>query len=296
MTLGEHLEELRNRLFYSLFVVFLLAILAYVSKDQLMAIVIYPFQNALRSTLGLTLSSDQIQMLAAKMREWLSAQICGDRPCFTQAEVEATVSSWQRSFSAGSGLIFTHPTEAFFGYVKLSFYVGLLAGMPFVLYQVWRFVVPALYQKERKYMLNALLFGSALFYGGAIFCFVVVIPVALYFLIGVGQPYLVPLFTLNNYISFVMLLMLLFGLSFELPLAMYLLVRVGLVEHRLFVQQWRWVIVGAFVVGAVLTPTPDPFTQVALAGPLIVLYGVGLLLTRFAQPQAAQEVAIEKTS
>ena len=144
-------------------------------------------------------------------------------------------------------------------------------------------------------MLNALLFGSVLFYGGAAFCFLAIMPFALSFLVGVGQPYLVPFFTLNNYISFTMFLMLAFGLCFELPLVMYLVVKIGLVQHQTLVKQWRVIVLGAFVVAAVLTPTPDVVTQVALGGSMIVLYIVGLVLTRSAQPRSEAEVAIEKS-
>lgn len=300
MTLSEHLEELRSRLIYSLSAVAILAILAYSFKGQVMGVLIWPYQKALQNTFGfgtlLPLSPDQLEKLLEAIKDSLSTQVCSDHPCYTPEQIEWLVSGWRRILSQGGGLIFTHPTEAFFGYLKLSLYAGLLVGMPFVLYQIWRFVMPALYRNERKYMLRALVFGSLLFYVGAAFCFMVILPIGLYFLIGVGQPYLTPLFTLNNYISFAMLLMLLFGLCFELPLAMYLVVKVGLVEHRTLVKQWRFAIVGAFALAALLTPTGDAFTMVALAGPLVVLYGVGLLLTRAASPQAEAEVAMEKGS
>jgi sec-independent protein translocase protein TatC len=296
MTLGEHLDELRQRVIYALSVVLLIAILAYIFKDYVMAFLIRPYLLAVQSTLGAPLSLDQLEDLLQKITGWLSAQVCSNgTPCFTEEDVRATVASWRRFFASGSGLIFTHPTEAFFGYIKLSLYAGLLVGMPVVLYQVWRFVVPALYQRERKYMLGGLVSGTVLFYGGALFCLLVILPLALTFLVAVGQPYLVPLFTLNNYISFAMFLMLVFGLSFELPLVMYLGVKIGMVEHRTLVRQWRLIILGAFVAAAVLTPTPDLITQVALGGSMIVLYGVGLLLTRHAQPRSEAEMAVEKS-
>ncbi|OGF53851.1 MAG: twin arginine-targeting protein translocase TatC [Candidatus Fraserbacteria bacterium RBG_16_55_9] len=295
MTLSEHLDDLRKRLVYALSTVVALAILAYTYKDLVMALLLRPFYAAVQNTAGAPLSLDQLGALLEKIREWLTAQICNGSLCFSPVEVEATVAAWRRFFASGSGLIFTHPTEAFFGYIKLSFFVGLLVGMPIVLYQIWRFVVPALYQKERKYIISFLVFGSALFYSGAAYCFWVILPLALTFLVGVGQPYLVPLFTLNNYISFVMFLMLIFGLCFEVPLVMYLVVKIGLVQHQTLVKQWRMIILGAFVVAAVLTPTPDMVTQVALGGSMIVLYLVGLVLTRFAHPRSEAEVVVEKS-
>lgn len=296
MTLGEHLEELRTRVIYAFSVILVLTIVAYTFKDYVMAFLLGPYSYALRQTSEMALSLDQLSVLLEKIRAWLSIQICANgNPCFSPEQVEATVAAWRRFFASGSGLIFTQPTEAFFGYLKLSLYAALVVGMPIVLYHLWRFVVPALYQKERKYMLSGLFFGTLLFYGGAAFCFFVILPLALTFLVGVGQPYLVPLLTLTNYISFVMFLMLAFGLCFELPVAMYLVVKIGLIQHQTLVKQWRMIVIGAFIVAAVLTPTPDMITQLALGGSMIVLYGVGLLLTRLAQPRSEAEVAIEKS-
>lgn len=269
MSLVDHLEELRTRLIYATIAVVSLAILAYAFKEPLLSLLIQPLQN-----------SFQVSDLMEKVRAWLLAQ-----GVFDPQEVERMV-----RVLAPSGLIFIHPVEAFFSYLKLSLYTGLLVGMPVVLFQVWKFVMPALYHRERKYFVNSLLFGSFLFYLGVAFCFLVVLPLALKFLIGIGGPLLTPLFTMGNYISFSMLFLLVFGLSFEMPLVMYVLVKLGIVEHRTLVEQWRLVLLGAFVVGAMFTP-PDVFTQVAMASSIIVLYGVGLLLTRFAQPEEESEEA-----
>jgi sec-independent protein translocase protein TatC len=267
MSLVDHLEELRTRLIYAIIAVFTLAIVAYAFKEPLLYILIQPLQD-----------SFQVSDLIDKVRAWLLAQ-----GVFEPGEVERMV-----RVLAPNGLIFIHPVEAFFSYLKLSLYTGLLVGMPVVLFQVWKFVMPALYRHERRYFVNMLVFGSFLFYLGVAFCFLLVLPLALKFLIGIGGPILTPMFTMGNYISFSMLFMLVFGLSFEMPLVMYVLVKLGIVEHRTLVEQWRFVLLGAFVVGAMFTP-PDVFTQVAMASSIIVLYGVGLLLTRFAQPAAEEE-------
>jgi len=284
MTLTEHLEELRRRIIYALVAVLALALAAYAFKDHLLAFLMGPLRNAL----GITIAPSQLGSLSSALRDWLSAQTCGAGPCFTPWQIEVMVAAWKRVLLMTGGLVFIHPVEAFFSYLKLSLYTGLLVGMPAVLYQIWKFVMPALYKNERRYFFNFLVFGSALFYIGVIFCFLMVLPLALRFLIGIGQPLMTPMFTIGNYISFAMLFMLVFGLSFELPLVMYILVKMGLVEHRTLVEQWRFVAVGAFLVGAVFTP-PDVFTQVAMASAMIVLYGVGLLLTRFAQAAEIEE-------
>lgn len=266
MSLTEHLEELRQRLIYALIAVGLLAIVAYALKEPLLGLLVRPLQDAYQAT-----------SLFEKVREFWLAQ--GFSPL--EADRLARV-------LAPSGLIFIHPVEAFFSYLKLSLYAGLLAGMPVVLYQLWKFVMPALYRHERRYFFNFLVFGSFMFYVGVAFCFLMVLPLALKFLIGIGGPTLTPMFTMGNYISFSMLFMLVFGLSFEMPLVMYLLTKIGIVEPRTWLEQWRFVVVGAFVIGAVFTP-PDVFTQVAMASSILVLYGVGLLLVRFARPSTRAE-------
>ncbi len=269
MSLTEHLDELRMRLIRAILVVFLLAVVAYVFKDFLLEFLIRPLQG----TFGP--SEDYERLIAHLQAEGISERVA-------RRAAQLLV----------GGLIFTHPVEAFFTYIKLSLLTGLLAGMPWVLLQLWRFVMPALYRHERKYLVNFFVFGSGLFYTGVVFCFWVVLPLAMQFLIGIGGPLLSPLFSVGNYVSFTMLFMLVFGLSFEMPLAMYLLVKLGLVQRQTLVRQWRFVVLGAFLVGAMFTP-PDIFTQVAMASAIVLLYGIGLLATRFARPE--EEAVREET-
>ena len=266
MSLTEHLDELRTRLIRAIAVVFVLAIGAYVFKDFLLEFLIRPLQG----TFG---SPEDYQRLFSHLIE--------------EVGLSERVARRTAQLIVG-GLIFTHPVEAFFTYIKLSLLTGLLVGMPWVLFQMWRFVMPALYRHERRYLVNFLVFGSVLFYTGVVFCFLVVLPLALQFLIGVGGTVLSPLFSVGNYVSFTMLFMLVFGLSFEMPLAMYIVVKLGLVQRSTLVRQWRFVVLGAFLVGAMFTP-PDVFTQVAMASAIVLLYGVGLLITRFAKPEGTGE-------
>ena len=265
MSLTEHLDELRTRLIRAIAAVFVLAIAAYIFKDPLLELLIRPLQG----TFG---SPEDYKLLFSH----LLSQGISERVARRAAQLIV------------GGLIFTHPVEAFFTYIKLSLLTGLLAGMPWVLHQLWRFVMPALYRHERKYLVNFLVFGSVLFYTGVVFCFLIVLPLALQFLIGIGGTVLSPLFSVGNYVSFTMLFMLVFGLSFEMPLAMYIVVKIGLIQRSTLVRQWRFVILGAFLVGAMFTP-PDVFTQVAMASAIVLLYGVGLLITRFAKPEGTGE-------
>mgnify|MGYP002624338582 CR=1 FL=1 len=153
---------------------------------------------------------------------------------------------------------------------------------------LWRFIIPALYPNEKGFFGPFLVFGSLLFYVGVVFCYLLVLPIGIGFLVGFGGDMLTPLFSIGNYISFSMLLMLVFGLSFEVPLAMFILVKMGVVQRETFFKYWKHIVVGAVVVGAVFTP-PDPGTQLLMGGAVVVLYGVGLLITRFAVPKHLDE-------
>ncbi len=283
MTLIEHLDDLRSRLIRAIVVIAILAVGAYIFRNEIMAVLTRPLG------LGPLLPTVELTQLMSKIRQMLAGTTCNGQPCFTQPEIQALIQVSRRSFSAATGLIFIHPAEAFFGYIKLSLYTSVLVGAPFWLYQLWKFVVPALYAKEKRYAFGAVISGSALFYGGAAFCYFVVLPVALRFLISVGQPYLEPTFTLNNYISFTMLFLIGFGASFELPLSMFVIVKLGLVQRQTLFSKWRYAIAGAFLLATML-PSPDIFSQVAMGSALTVLYLLGLLVTRFAVGPEAGEL------
>ena len=282
MSLTEHLDELRSRIIYSLVVVVALAVVAYIFKDQIMAVLVGTLQ-------ALAIPKEQVLQLLDACRRLYTEDLSAlpvDR--ITQLKSECA-----RFWSQGGSLIFIHPTEAFFGYLKLSLFVGLLLGAPFVLYQTWRFILPALYRHERRYFLNAFTLGTSLFYIGVFFCFLVVLPLGIRFLIGIGGPHLQASFTFGNYISFVMLFLLVFGLMFELPVIVFLLVKVGLVSRAFLKEKRRHVIVLIFIAAAVLTPTVDPFTQSMMAIPLWLLYEVSIFMARFAEKQSEPERALE---
>jgi sec-independent protein translocase protein TatC len=279
MPLTQHLDELRKRLVYSIVIVFVLGIVAYIFKEPLLGFLQRPYLDAL----GLELTLDRLDALGEKIKTLMEGIQCEEGACFAEDEVETLGEAVGLLLKFLSGLIYTAPAEAFLTYIKLSLFSGIIVGMPVLLAQVWKFVVPALYKNERRYFLSFLTFGSGLFYLGVAFCFTIVLPLAMLFLVGIGQGTLVPLFSVGNYISFAMMIMLVFGLSFEMPLAMFIIVKMGLVKRQTLIDQWRYVVAGAFVLGAILTP-PDPPTQIAMAGAIIVLYGVGLVLTKYIKP------------
>jgi sec-independent protein translocase protein TatC len=141
-------------------------------------------------------------------------------------------------------------------------------------------VEPGLHANEKKYAGPFILIGSVLFIGGGAFSLFVVTPYALNFLLSYARPGLTPMITLQNHVDFLLKFTLAFGIVFELPLAITLLARMGVVSARMLSRNRKYAILGAFVVGAVLTPTPDVFNQTLMAGPLILLYEVGIVSAR----------------
>jgi sec-independent protein translocase protein TatC len=281
MTLVEHLAELRSRMIYSLIVVFSIALLAYFFRTQILEILARPLGS------GYFLPRSQIPTLIEALRHFFEDQGAG---YFTQQQIDALLATFQRLLYMQSGLIFIHPTEAFFAYIKLAFFTGILLGAPFVLYQVWRYIVPALYEHERRYFRSSVMFGTLLFFAGVAFAFNVVMPIGIRFLIRMGGPQLQAVFTIGNYISFSMIFLLTFGLVFELPIVIYVLVKMGVVSRATLRAKRKYILVGAFAAAAILTP-PDPFTQTVMAIPLLLLYELSIFLARFAErkPEPLEE-------
>ena len=180
----------------------------------------------------------------------------------------------------GYELVFTAPAEAFWVQMKVGIIAGLFVAAPGILWQVWGFVSPGLHAHEKKYAAPFVIVGSLLFLVGGAFSLFVVTPYALTFLLGYARPGLKPMITIENHIDFLLKFTLAFGAVFELPLIITLASRMGLVTARTLAKNRKYAILGAFVVGAVLTPTPDAFNQALMAGPLILLYEVGIICAR----------------
>lgn len=168
---------------------------------------------------------------------------------------------------------------AFLFHFKTALLGGVFFGIPIVLYQAWQFVAPGLYKHERSRALPFVLMSTICFVGGGLFAYYLVLPEAFSFLIGYtiteGPQQLIPDITIEDYLGFTSKLLLAFGIVFEMPVAVGFLSWIGLVTHRTLIRFWRWAIVGAFVLGALLTP-PDYITQTMLAIPLIGLYGISI--------------------
>ena len=244
MTLQEHLLELRSRLIISLV--------------------------ALAVTTGIAFIF---------YRTWFAIAV---RPIIGRGNCDAVRNEAVQNLAIPTCLQAITPTELIFAFFQLALVVGLLASMPVIVYQLWAYIAPGLTRKERRYVL-ALVPGATLcFLVGVLFAYFALMPAALSFLLGFSDVVEVRP-TVASYISFVSRLLLAIGVIFQLPLAMFFLSKVHLINPPMLGKIRRYVVVAAFVVAAVVTPTPDPFNQLLVAVPILVLYEVGVLLARAAQ-------------
>ena len=175
-----------------------------------------------------------------------------------------------------SSLIGTGIAEAFFTKLKVAFIAGIFFAVPIVLYQLWQFVAPGLYQSEKRYVFPFVLFGSLFLFAGAGFCYAVVLPIAYtFFLEQFASIGVEPALRISEYISFTSRLLLAFGIMFQMPVVAFFLARTGLLGYQAFLRFGRYAIVVIFIAAALLTP-PDAVSQLLLAGPLLLLYGVSI--------------------
>ncbi|OIT07103.1 PREDICTED: sec-independent protein translocase protein TATC, chloroplastic [Nicotiana attenuata] len=164
------------------------------------------------------------------------------------------------------------PGEFFFTTLKVSGYSGLLLGAPVILYEIIAFVLPGLTMSERRFLAPIVLGSSVLFYAGIVFSHLVLTPAALNFFVNYAEGAVESFWSIDQYFEFVLVLMFSTGLSFQVPVIQLLLGQTGLVSGDQMLSIWRYVVVGAVVAAAVLTPSTDPLTQMLLAGPLLGLY------------------------
>jgi sec-independent protein translocase protein TatC len=171
------------------------------------------------------------------------------------------------------------PGEYFFVSIKVAGYTGLLVASPFILYQIIQFVLPGLTRRERRSIGPVVLGSSFLFLAGLVFAYLLLIPAALNFFINYGADVVEQLWSIDRYFEFVLLLLFSTGLAFQIPIIQVLLGWLGIVSSAQMLSGWRYVIVGAAVAGAILTPSTDPLTQSLLAGAVLGLYfsGIGLV-------------------
>ncbi|WP_424102463.1 twin-arginine translocase subunit TatC [Moorena producens] len=223
MSLFDHLEELRQRIFYSLIAVFLSMAGCFVAVKPI------------------------VQLLEIPARGVKFLQLA--------------------------------PGEYFFVSLKVAGYSGLLVASPFILYQILLFVLPGLTRRERRFIGPVVLGSTFLFFLGLVFAYIALIPAALNFFISYGADVVEQLWSIDKYFEFVLLLMFSTGLAFQIPVIQMLLGFLGIVSSKQMLSGWRTVVLGAAILGAVLTPSTDPLTQSLLGGAVLGLYfgGIGMV-------------------
>ncbi len=190
--------------------------------------------------------------------------------------------------SGQESLIALNPTENFTTYMRVALFTGIALSMPVILYELYAYIDPALHPNERRFALTLGPFVLALFVAGMLFCYFLLLPNALHFLINFGAPVIHNELRAADYLSFVTTFILGMGVVFEVPVIIYALIRLHVVSRAWLAKQRRYVFLLAFVIGAIITPTPDPFNQLLVALPMYLLFELGLLLGRLAgAPPAA---------
>ena len=171
------------------------------------------------------------------------------------------------------------PAEAFVTYIKVGLIAGLFLVLPFVLYQLWKFVAPGLLEHEKKYTVPFLVGSAVLFYSGGVI-FYLVLPFIIHFLLSFAKGDIKAQLSVGYYVTFCVRLMIAFGLVFQLPMVVIFLTQLGLISSRLLVKNCRHAVVLMFVVAAVLTPTTDPVSLLAMVLPMLLLYGLSILAAK----------------
>lgn len=189
---------------------------------------------------------------------------------------------------SGGALIYTGLAEAFFTEVKTAALAGIFVASPYIFYQIWMFIAPGLYAGERKYIIPIALCSALCFITGALFGYFIVFPFGFQFFLGYATDFIRPMPSVKEYFSFATGMLFAFGLIFELPLFMVFLSSLGVVTHQSLRKYRKYAILGNFLVGAILTP-PDVISQCLMAGPLCLLYEVGIVASYIFGKKAKKE-------
>jgi len=190
----------------------------------------------------------------------------------------------QQFLPPGQKLVFTALTEPFMMYIKLAFMVSVFGASPLIFHQLWLFIAPGLYPKERRLVFPFVLFTTVFFLLGGAFGYYAIFPWACRFFLQVGQDF-TPMLTINQYLSLAFRVIFGIAVVFELPVLVFLLSRLGIVTARMLIRYFKWAIVLIFILAAVITPTPDMVTQSLFAGPMILLYLLSIGIARLAAPR-----------
>jgi len=277
MTLGEHLEELRKRVFRGLLAVAIAFGLAWWQQDAIQSWVMSPWRTAV-VRINAELVEKAEANLAAHPEMKRSELFESDDP--QDDRLRARIDPRLHAFKVG---------DMFFFALNIAIYVALFAAGPFVLWQLWQFVAAGLYRHEKRLVRIYFPFSVALFLSGVAFCFYLVVPMGMYFLATTIAPDKAQqTLGLEFYFDFLSTMCLAMGLVFQLPIVMIFVSRIGLVDPRTYSKYRGHFLIGALFVAAFLTPGPDMYSQVLMTIPMLVLYEIGALVARFtAKPRRA---------
>jgi len=294
MSLGDHLEELRARMIMAVIALSIGTIISFAMGKMIIRFIQVPYTsvmdsytkkqfkdpNALPPTLAQVVFKNAMQGLSTDPN---APHVDPNLIQYLQKVYNTTLKNWNGSPAMVSNINATRlqtlgPSDAFLAYMKISFITGLILSAPWVFYQLWMFVAAGLYPHEQKCVKSAVPFSASLFILGALFFLFVVAPLTLRFFLIFGDMIGVTCnWTFQKYISFVTTLMLVFGLAFQTPIAIFILNRTGLIHIEALKSSRKYVILAMFIIAALATP-PDPLSQVSLAIPLYGLFELGILL------------------
>ncbi len=190
----------------------------------------------------------------------------------------------------------TEPLEGFITYLKVAALAGIGLSSPFIFHQIWGFVAPGLYPKEKKAIVPLALASSVLFLGGAAFGYFIIFDLAFPFFLSITaelDPTVEAVLSISAYLGLATKMLVAFGLCFQLPIIIYFLARIGLVNHTDLYNSFRYAVVGMFVISAMVTP-PDVVSQCLMAGPMIILYGMGIVIAYFFSTKELEEDELEE--
>lgn len=196
----------------------------------------------------------------------------------------------QSALPEGSSLVFIQATEPFFTYLKVAAVAGVLVALPVIMWQIWGFIAPALYKSEKRFAIPFVLASCICFGTGTYFGFFYVFPTIFTFLVkfGTGSGDINAMLSMGAYLTLSTRLLFAFGMVFELPIIIFFLARMGVVDYKWLAKKRKIALLMAFVIGAVLTP-PDLFSQVSIALPFIILYEVGIIVARLFGKKKVEE-------
>jgi sec-independent protein translocase protein TatC len=269
----DHLEELRWRILKSLAAIVVGAAICLTFSERLIKVLTYPYEDAVLSmengkTVGAVGAVEQL------LEQWLG----------TQSAAPADSLPRTRELPPGRRLQSLRPVTYLMVSMEVGLWGGVVLALPVVLYQLWMFVGPGLFRRERRVVLPVVAMSVGCFALGAMVAYWLVLPLGLRFFLALEPPGMTSQWAVDQYISFVVRMLMGFGLVFELPVLSLLLSRIGLITPQLLRRVRRYSIVVIFVVAAVLTP-PDPLSQVLLATPLLLLYEVSIWISSLASPK-----------